>query len=332
MPTDFAGLLGAIIAAALWVYALSAGADFGGGVWDLLAHGPRKQQQRDLIAHAVGPIWEANHVWMVLVVVLLFVAFPVAFAAIMTALHLPVVAMLVGMTLRGAAFVFRAYAPASGGWSRWGSIFGAASIGTPVLLGVILGAVISGRIRLDAHRLVETDFVSEWLAPFPWGLGLMVLALFGYLAATYLAVEARDAALQADFCRMAMAANVCFGLLAGLTAWAARHGAPHLWPFLAGTPTAWAMQLLTAAVAFVALAALAQRRVRTARAAAVAQVSLVVACWVAAQGRWLLPGQLSLDEALAPSSIVRPVLWALFAGALVLGPSFVWLYRVFKRR
>jgi cytochrome d ubiquinol oxidase subunit II len=326
LPTIF----GAILALALLVYALSAGADFGGGVWDLLASGPRRERQRALIAHAIGPIWEANHVWMILAVVLLFVAFPPGFAAIMTALHVPIAAMLVGITLRGAAFVFRAYGPKTERWSRWGVVFAASSTITPVLLGVILGAVASGRIRLGPNRVVETDFVSEWLAPFPWLLGLLVLALFAYVAAVYLAVEADDDALRDDFRARALGANVAFGLAAGAAGLASRSGAPHLAEVLFATPRAWAMQGLTAAVALLAMVALVRRAYVAARFLAIAQVVLVVGAWVVAQDGHLLVGALTLREAAAPPSILVPVLVALGVGSCALVPAFVALYRVFK--
>ena len=134
----------AVIVVAMLLYALTGGADFGGGVWDLLATGPRAGAQRQAIARAIGPIWEANHVWLLVVLVLMFVAFPTAFAAIMTALHLPMLIMLTGITLRGSAFVFRTYGPDRPEWRRWGVVFGAASAVTPIFLGVVLGAVSSG--------------------------------------------------------------------------------------------------------------------------------------------------------------------------------------------
>jgi cytochrome d ubiquinol oxidase subunit II len=323
-------LFAALVGVALWVYALTAGADFGGGVWDLLASGPRKGAQRALIARAIGPIWEANHVWMILVVVLLFVCFPTAFAAIMTALHAPIALMLVGITLRGASFVFRAYGPKTEGSARWGSLFAASSAVTPVLLGVVLGAVSSGAIRLDRDRRVVTDFLSEWLAVFPWALGAMVLALFSYLAAVYLCVEAQEDALREDFRRRAVGANVAFGVTAALAGLASVRGAPHIAQALAGDATAWAMQGLTAAVAIGALVALRARRDRWARALAMLQVTLVFGGWVASQRGFLLYGALRPAEAAAPVSILRPVLAALAAGSLALVPAFVGLFRVFK--
>lgn len=328
LPTAF----GLLVAVSVWAYALTAGADFGGGVWDLLASGPRKAAQRSAIAHAIGPIWEANHVWLILCIVLLFVAFPAAYAALLTALHIPIVAMLIGITLRGAAFVFRAYGPKDGTWPGWGAVFAAASAVTPVLLGVILGAASSGAIRLGPDGTVQTDFVAEWWAPFPWAVGAMVLALFAWLAAVYLALAVDDDALRDDFRRRAVAANVVFGLCAGLAAWAARTGAPHLFAVLTGNALAWAMQAVTASTALGALWALWQRRWALARVLAAAQVTLVVAAWAVAQDGHILVGQLTLRQAAAPEGVLVPVLVTLGVGSLVLGPAFWWLFRVFGSR
>ena len=141
--------MGAIILAALVVYALSGGADYGGGMWDLLASGPRAPRQRAAIEHAIGPIWEANHVWLILVIVVLFTAFPEAFAVIMTALHIPMTAVLLGIVLRGSTFVFRKYDVQDGAvHRRWSTLFGASSVFTPFVLGLCLGALASGEIRV----------------------------------------------------------------------------------------------------------------------------------------------------------------------------------------
>ncbi len=327
---DPASLVALVIVVALLTYTLTGGADFGGGVWDLLARGPRAERQRTLIAHAIGPTWEANHVWMILVLVLMFVAFPVGFAAIMTALHVPILLMLAGVTLRGAAFVFRAYGPQTQRWSRWGWVFGGASTITPVFLGVVLGAVIAGKMRLDDDRTVVTDFVSEWVAPFPWALGAMTLALFAYLAAAYLTVEADDEELRGDFRSRAIAANLAFGATALVAALLAREGAPHLWDVLAGDARAWGMQAVTATVAVAGMGAFLRRHDRLARALAVLQVVLVALAWAVAQHGWVLPGALTVREAAAPASILWPVLIALAVGSTVLIPAFVLLYRVFK--
>src|SRR6185436_5848430 len=152
MPLEL-WLAGALMAS-LTLYALFAGADFGGGVWDLLASGPRKRAQRQLIAHAIGPVWEANHVWLILAVVLMFVCFPLAWAALSTALHVPLTLLLVGVVLRGSAFAFRSYgSDDDAAQRRWGRTFAMASVVTPLTLGMCVGATASGAIRVRDGRL-----------------------------------------------------------------------------------------------------------------------------------------------------------------------------------
>ena len=175
----------------LILYALLGGADFGGGMWDLVATGPRATAQRKAIAAAIGPIWEANHVWLILVIVLLFTAFPRGFSAMMTALNIPLTAMLIGIVLRGAAFTFRKYGSQTDlvQW-RWSTVFGAASFFTPLCQGMTLGALATGRIRVENGQ-VTSGFLAGWLTPFALACGIFALSLFAFLAATYLTVETK---------------------------------------------------------------------------------------------------------------------------------------------
>jgi cytochrome bd ubiquinol oxidase subunit II len=140
-------IIAAVMIAALIIYALLGGADYGGGVWDLFACGERTSAQRALIAEAIGPVWEANHVWLILVIVILFTAFPPAFATISTALHIPLTLLLIGIVLRGTTFTFRAYdVQRDDVQRRWSLVFSIASMITPLLLGIVLGAIASGTI------------------------------------------------------------------------------------------------------------------------------------------------------------------------------------------
>ncbi len=208
-----AELVAGIVLVALTAYVLLGGADFGGGVWDLLASGPRKREQRALIAEAIGPIWEANHVWLILVIVVLFTCFPVAFARLAIGLHIPLSLMLIGIVLRGSAFTFRSHYGHSGehddtaGTSQhWGRIFAIASVGTPVMLGLCVSALAAGTLRPPGRAGFYEAYVAPWLTPFGVGVGLLTLALFAFLAAVYLTVEAREWALQEDFRRRALGA------------------------------------------------------------------------------------------------------------------------------
>ena len=146
-------LIAGVILIALNGYMLLAGADFGGGVWDLLASGPRRDRQRELIATAIGPVWEANHVWLILVVVLLFTCFPIAFSRVAVGLHIPLTLMVLGIVLRGSAFIFRSYDTHHDvAQRRWGRTFSIASLLTPFLLGVCVGADCIGACSSSAGR------------------------------------------------------------------------------------------------------------------------------------------------------------------------------------
>jgi cytochrome d ubiquinol oxidase subunit II len=321
-----ADLLGGAILAALVLYVLLGGADYGGGIWDLLAAGPRRDDQRALVEHALGPIWEANHVWLVLVVVVLFTAFPPAFAAISIALFVPLVLLLLGIVLRGAAFTFRTYVkPGDRAQERWGLVFSISSVLAPLFLGTVVGALASGRLRLAARGTEP----FAWLAPFPLSVGLFAAALFAFLAATYLAVEA-DGPLREDFRRRAVGAGIAVFLGAALSGALAWHEAPVVWAGLVARPWSLPLHLATGAAALAAFGLLLAGRVRGARAAAVVQATLIVVGWGASQYPYLVVPELTLSAASAPRATQVALLWALAAGSLLLFPALYVLFRVFK--
>jgi cytochrome d ubiquinol oxidase subunit II len=314
------------------LYALGAGADFGGGVWNLFASGPRAQRQRDLITSAMGPIWEANHVWLILVVVVLFVAFPPAFAAISIALNIPLTVMLVGIVLRGSAFVFRSYDTQNDRVQRrWSNFFGAGSIVAPLMLGICVGAIASGKLRVNLDTgQVQTDFLSQWLRPFPFAVGLWTLALFAFLAAVYLTNETDDAALQEDFRRRALIAGGGVAAMALASFILSGSGAPLI---RAGLSKAWwsiPFHVWTSAVSVGAMAAVWLRRYRLARPLAIAQMALILCGWGFAQFPYLIEPDLTFRNAAAPDSVLRILLGALALGALLVFPSLWYLLRVFK--
>lgn len=324
-------VLGAFVLVALTFYALMGGADYGGGVWDLFAgKGARGARQRELIAKAIGPIWEANHVWLILVIVILFTAFPPAFALIATALHIPLTLMLIGIVLRGAAFTFRTYDRQDDNVQRrWSRVFSIASIATPITLGITLGAIASGALRVE-NGIPRAGFVASWFAPFPFAVGFFALALFAYLAAVYLTLETDDATLSEDFRRRALVSGVIVGLLALVVFVLAGSGAPRVRVGIGASAWAWPLHILTGIAALVCFYALWRRLYKLARVAAVAQVSLILWGWAAAQYPYLVEPDLTLQRAAAPPATLRFLLWALVVGALLLAPSFYYLYRVFK--
>jgi len=324
-------IIAGVMIASLVLYALLGGADYGGGVWDLFAFGKRAQQQRKLIAEAIGPVWEANHVWIILLIVVLFTAFPPAFAAVATALHIPITLLLIGIVLRGTAFTFRTYdVQRDDVQRRWSLVFSIASIITPLLLGLILGAVASGTIRVD-NGAVTTGFFRSWLAPFPFAVGFFALALFAFLAAVYLTLETRDRALQDDFRLRALIAGVIVGLLALTVFVLAGTGAPTVRAGISRSWWALALHVCTAVFATGAFYALWTRQYRLARVCAAAQVTLILLGWAFAQYPHIVEPDITIFSAAAPRITLQLLLAALIAGALLLFPSYYYLFRIFKR-
>jgi cytochrome d ubiquinol oxidase subunit II len=325
-------LVGFVMLVSLVLYALGGGADFGGGVWTFFARGPRAPRQRELITHVMGPIWEANHVWLILVVVLLFVAFPPAFAAISTALNIPLTIMLVGIVLRGSAFVFRNYDIKNTDWQRrWTTFFAVGSIVAPLMLGVCVGAIASGRLHVDLNTgEVRTNFLSQWLKPFPFAIGLWTLGLFAFLAAVYLTNETDDRELQEDFRRRALIAGGFVAAMALASFILSERGAPLI---RTGLGRAWwsiPFHVWTGAVSVSAMVAVWLRRYRLARPLAMAQIALILCGWGFAQFPYLVEPDLTFRNASAPDSVLRVLLGALALGALLLFPSLWYLLRVFN--
>jgi len=331
-----ADILAGVIVAALNAYVLLAGADFGGGVWDLFARGPRARAQRDLITHAIGPVWEANHVWLILALVLLFTCFPPAFAQLSIRLHIPFSLALIGIVLRGSAFAFRSY----GGQrdqiqQRWGGVFAAASIVTPFLLGMAVGAVAAGRIgeegRGGGGGFVSV-YVTPWIDPFTIAVGVFALVCFAYLAAVYLTLETTDRALQDDFRRRGLVAGVAV-MVTGIVALALSRGArAPLQEGLLGAPWSLPLHVLTGAAAVGALISLWRRRWRWARIAAAGEVSLILWGWALGQYPYLVPPGFTIDNSAAPPITLALAIGAIVLGGVVLFPSLYYLFHVFKGR
>lgn len=329
-------IIAGIMVLALNAYVLMGGADFGGGLWDLLATGPRREEQRALIADSIAPIWEANHVWLIVVVVLLFTAFPPAFGILGTVLHIPLTLMLLGIVLRGSAFVFRSYGSRPAARARWGRAFAIASTITPVLLGVVIGAVASGNVANAAGHIgaasFATVFIAPWLSPFPIAVGVFALALFAFLAAVYLALAAREPELQEDFRRRALVMAIIVLVTAAIALGLAYGSAPRVARGVAGSAWSIVLHLCTAAAAITAIVALWRRSYRLARIAAAAQVTLILWGWAFAQFPYVLPETLSIREAAAPTITLTLLLIGLAVGAGILIPSLRYLFRTFGAR
>lgn len=325
-------LTAAAVVIAMAAYVIFGGADFGGGVWDLFAMGPRAARQRALIADTIGPIWEANHVWLILVVVILFTGFPAAYARLSVTLHIPLTLMLVGIVLRGSAFTFRSYdSQRDDVQRRWSRIFSIASLVTPILLGIVAGTVATGTVAVVPGVTFTDAYVAPWTRPLPLLVGLLTLVLFAFLAATYLTVEAEHAEMAADFRQRAIISGTILFPLAATVLLVARDAAPALWSGLVLSEWAWGLHLLTAIAAVTALTALVMRRFALARIAAASQAVLIIVGWARAQYPYIVPPDLTLHEAAAPPATLGLLVGALTLGSVLLFPSLWYLFRVFRR-
>jgi cytochrome bd ubiquinol oxidase subunit II len=297
-----------VIAGILWLsltaYAVLAGADFGGGVWDFFASGPRAADQRSAVAEAMGPVWEANHVWLIFMITGLFTAFPITFGVLGLALYLPFTIATVGIVLRGASFAFRAHGrDAVGPLSPWGAVFGVASLVTPFFLGTAAAAVATGSIHAPAGQLV-TNFLDGWTTPLAVVIGLFSVSICAYLAATYLMVENENRpALLADFRRRAIAAAIVSGLLASMSIAISTFEGSQLLGSLTGRGLPlFVLALLNGPLA---LWAVWRSRPRIARVAVVAQVVLVLWAWAVGQWPYLVPPDLTISGTAAPCTMPR---------------------------
>jgi cytochrome d ubiquinol oxidase subunit II len=319
----------------LWVgmtlYVLLGGADFGGGAWDLLATGSRKGDQRELIAEAIAPVWEANHVWLIFVLTGLLAAFPTVFADLSVALYVPFSLALLGIVFRGAAFAFRAHGDRDSPWVRtWTRVFGIASLVTPFLLGAAAASIASGRIRVVDGE-VRAGLVSAWAGALSVFAGLFAVAICAYLAATYLMVEADlrgDAELTRDFRDRAIVSGVVAGVLAAGGLLVVHTQAPTLWEGM--TERGLPFVAVSVVGGLASLGAMTAGAARAARAFAVVAVGAVLWGWGAAQWPYLIVPDVTVEEAAAPLDTVRIVAVGFTLGGALLLPSILALFRVFK--
>jgi cytochrome bd ubiquinol oxidase subunit II len=325
-------IVAASIVVALNLYMLLGGADYGGGVWDLLASGPRASEQRNLIARAIGPVWEANHVWLILAITVLFTAFPEAFATIASVLHLPILLMLIGIVFRGCAFAFRSHdTHDDGAQAKWSLVFSVSSLLTPILLGTTLGSIASGRV-FEGGSTFASVYVQTWLSAFPLAVGIFALALFAFLAAVYLTIESTAPLLREDFRRRALWAGVLVAIMAVVVFVLAGSGAPQLRESFAGKGWIWPLQVATGLAAILTFVGLYRRTYRMARVAVIIQSSLILWGWALAQFPNLIMPDLSLYDTQTPRATLVLLVTALAVGAAIVIPAFVYLLRIFKGR
>jgi cytochrome bd ubiquinol oxidase subunit II len=322
-------IVAAVLVLVITAYAALAGADFGGGVWDLLAGGTAAgAPARQRIDRSIGPVWESNHVWLIIALVLLWTGFPVAFARIFTTLFVPLSVAALGIVLRGAGFAFRSQVQTLR-WQRLsGAVFALSSLLTPFFLGTAIGAIVTGRVRGAAG-----DPVSSWVNPTSLLTGALFVATSAYLAAVYLAVDSERAGepgLRRYFTRRALAAAAVTGLLAAITMAVLHTTAARVFSILT-TGRALPLVVVSVLAGAAVLVLLALDKTRLIRLLAALAVTAVIWGWALAQYPLLLPPRLTVHEAAAPAGAGVTELVVVAIIVVLVGPSFALLYRLAQR-
>ncbi|WP_019819584.1 cytochrome d ubiquinol oxidase subunit II [Saccharomonospora saliphila] len=314
---------------ALTCYVLLGGADFGAGLWDLIAGGAeRGAPQRDLIEESIGPVWEANHVWLIFVIVLCWTGFPLAFASVASTMYIPLTLAAVGIIARGAAFAFRKASTELEHRRLFGAAFAGSSVLTPFFLGTVAGGIASGRVPAG---IAGGDIVTSWWNPTSALAGGLAVVVSAYLAAVYLCADARRAG-SARLVRQFRARALVSGLVAGAMALGGiavlRLDAPALFGGL--TSTASPVVALSAVAGVASLVVLARGRYVLARICAASAVTMLLWAWAVAQYPVVLLPDTTIENASATPEVVRVSLIVTAVGAFVLIPSLVWMFRLFQ--
>jgi cytochrome bd ubiquinol oxidase subunit II len=326
-----ADAVGGILLASVTLYAVLGGADFGGGLWDLLAGGDRRgRAPRRLIEESITPVWEANHVWLVFDLVIFWTAFPHAFAAVMTTAALPLWLALLGIVLRGAGFAFRKEAQGLRMQRALGATFAFSSLLTPFFMGTVIGAIATGQVPADASHAS----LPAWTSATSLLTGFTFVGACGYLAAVYLVGEAArrgDGRLMAYFTRRAQAAGIVTGALSLATLAELHSSNAALFSRLTGR--ALPLVIVAGLCGLTVLALLTAGRLRGVRVIAAVGVAAVIWGWGVAQYPVLLPGTtVTLSNAGAPHATLVAIVVLFVVAVVIVGPSFALLFSLQGRR
>ncbi len=331
-------------------YVVLGGADFGAGVWDLLASGPTARRQHQFISKVLGPVWEANHVWLIFLLVGLMNIFSGAFAIFMGALFVPLMLALLGIVLRGAGFIFRTHPLQDKDlltrlWNRrfsahalqnedlftrlWSRLFSLSSLLTPFFLGAAAAAVAGGQVH--ASGASSEDLLVGWISPFSLAVGVMAILQCATLAAVYLAAEARaihEDNFAASYRLKALVSGalvsilgiVCISLSLGQAPWLWQGLLAHAWPYAIAAILSGSLVLLT----------LVQHKYRLAGFFVILETTLMLFSWGIAQYPYILPPTLTIEQAANAPQVVTTLLIVMIIGMLIVIPSLLFLFRVFK--
>jgi len=329
----------AFLCVSIILYCLLAGADFGAGILEFFTGKKLQTEQRELITHAIAPVWEANHVWLVLGLVILFNGFPKAYSFISTDFHIPLTLLLIGIVLRGCAFTFRHYDAVKDNSQRYyTAVFVISSFLSPLFLGIIAGGIILGKAPIEVQDFHST-FIAPWLNSFCLSMGFFTCSLFTFLASVYLIGETTDPILQSIFVKRAFWSNffaVVSGALVLISAASLKH--PLAQRFL-HEPMALSCMVLATLLLFPLWRSIRRSQIIPSRIYAAAQVVLVLLGWFRLQYPSLASAasgesqvDLTIFNTAAPEATQIQLLYALIAGCALIFPALFFLFRIFKRK
>lgn len=313
---------------ALTAYAVLAGADLGAGFWDLTAGGDKRGGRvRGMVQRSMSPVWEANHVWLIFLLVVLWTAFPVFFGSIMSTLYVPLFGAALGIIFRGTAFAVRGQAATMAEARTFGAVFATSSVLVPFFFGTVVGAIASGQVPVGNAVGAPID---SWVNPTSILIGVLAVVSCAYISAVYLAADAQSAGIDdmvEAFRARALGAGVVAGAIA-IGGLAVLHSdARDLYDGLT-SGGGLVMVILSAVIGAVTLGLVWTRRMNVARFTSAAAVVCITVGWAFAQSPYLLPGDLTLDEAAAGDATLTALLISIGVGLCVLVPSLIYLYRL----
>jgi cytochrome d ubiquinol oxidase subunit II len=318
----------ALVMLGITAYAVLGSADFGAGFWDLTAGGDKRGGPiRGMVQRSMSPVWEANHVWLIFILVITWTAFPTLFGSVFSTLTIPLFLASIGIIFRGAAFALRGQAATIREARVLGGLFALSSVLIPFFFGAALGGIASGRVTVGN---ATGDPWSSWLNPTSAVIGVIAVLTGAHLAAVYLAgdsVRADQPQLARAFRARALGSGVASGAAALIGILVVRSDARPLFDGLT-SGGGLAMVLVSAVAGVATLALVWAERYGLARFIAAVAVAAIVAGWALAQDPYVLPGQLTLDQAAAGDATLTAVLIGIGLGSLILGPSLWWLYRL----
>jgi cytochrome d ubiquinol oxidase subunit II len=314
-----------VLGLAVVAYAVFGGADFGAGFWDLIAGGPEQgKHPRDMIEHSIGPVWEANHVWLIFIFVILWTSLPEAYASITLTLFVPLTIAALGIVMRGASFAFRKAVVELRYRRIFGAAFAASSVLAPYCMGAIAGGIASGRVPAGGQA---GDPVQSWINPTSVIAGVLAVTAVAYLAAVYLVWDARrmaDPEMADYFRRRAIVAAGVVGVVGLAGIFVLRADARFLYSGLAsrGLP----LVILSVLCGVGALALLIRNAARGARLLAVVAVASIIIGWGVAQWPYVLPESLTFSAAASPTGTLAAMLVVVVLAAVIVVPGFILLF------